>query len=191
MEYPPRGEVTELLLSWNPDDRECLQRLVQLVEPKLRLIARRHMRRERPGHILQTTALMNEAFLKLVNQERVDWRNRAHFLGVAATLMRRILVDHARAHGTGKRGGGAEQLPLDEVLVLSPRRSREMIALDDALQALAKRSARKARVVELRYFGGLGVEEVAESLNVHPNTVISDWKFARAWLKRELTRGVS
>jgi RNA polymerase sigma factor (TIGR02999 family) len=189
MEPPPSGQVTAILLAWTPDNPDCLQQLIELLEPELRAIARRHMRRERLGHTLQTTALMNEAFLKLVAQDRVDWRNRAHFLGVAATLMRRILVDHARARGRGKRGAGAELLPLDEMLAYSPRRSRDLVALDDALQELAKHSARKAKVVELRYFGGLTVEEAAEALHVHPNTVIGDWKFARAWLKRELTGG--
>ncbi|MGA2154019.1 MAG: sigma-70 family RNA polymerase sigma factor [Bryobacteraceae bacterium] len=183
--------VTELLLRWNAGDRDCLNELIPLVEQELRRIAHRHMRRERPGHTLQTTALVNEAWLKLADQSRANWRDRAQFLGVAAGLMRRILVDHARAAGRGKRGAGAIHLPLEEALVFSPAKSAALAALDDALNDFARIDPRKAQVVELRYFGGLSVEEAAEVLHVHPNTVIRDWGLARRWLKRELTCGVA
>jgi len=178
--------VTELLLRWSAGDRDCLDKLIPMVEQELRRIAHRHMRWERPVHTLQTTALVNEAWLKLVDQTRTNWRDRAQFLGVAAALMRHILVDRARASCRGKRGGGAARLPLDEALVLSPTKSASLVALDDALKDLAKFDPRRAQVVELRYFGGLSVEEAAEVLGVHPNTVIHDWSLAKAWLKREL-----
>jgi RNA polymerase sigma factor (TIGR02999 family) len=160
--------------------------LVPLVEGELRRIAHRYMRMERRGHTLQTTALVNEAYLKLVDQAQVDWQNRAQFLGVAARLMRHILVDRARELRRGKRGGGAHVLPLDAGLVFSPAKSAALVALDDALNELAGFDPRKAQIVELRYFGGMSVEETADVLGVHPNTVIRDWSLARAWLKREL-----
>jgi len=178
--------VTELLLRWRAGDDACLHRLVPLVEGELRRIAHRYMRMERRGHTLQTTALVNEAYLKLVDQAQVDWQNRAQFLGVAARLMRHILVDHARELRRGKRGGGAHALPLDAGLVFSPAKSAALVALDDALNELAGFDPRKAQIVELRYFGGMSVEETADVLGVHPNTVIRDWSLARAWLKREL-----
>jgi len=179
--------VTELLLRWGAGNQECLNELMPLVEGELRRIAHRYMRMERRGHTLQTTALVNEAYLKLVDHARVDWQNRAQFLGVAARLMRHILVDHARELCRGKRGGGAYVLPLDEGLVFSPAKSAALVALDDALNELAGFDPRKAQVVELRYFGGMSVEETAEALGVHPNTVIRDWRLAKVWLKRELT----
>ena len=144
------------------------------------------MRKEREGHTLQTTALINEVYLKLVDQSRANWQNRIHFLGVASGLMRRILVDHARGLGRVKRGGAAGHLPLDENLVFSPTKSASLIALDDALQELARLDPRKVQVVEMRYFGGLSVEEAAEALGVHPNTVIRDWRLAKTWLKGEM-----
>lgn len=150
-------------------------------------MAHRQMRRERPGHTLQTTALVNEAWLKLVDQSRANWHNRAQFLGVAAGLMRHILLDHARTASRDKRGGGAEHLVLDEALVFSPAKSAALIALDEALQDLARFDLRKAQVVEFRYFGGMSVEETAEALHLHPNSVIRDWSIAKAWLKRELS----
>ena len=187
MEPTGPAPVTELLLRWRAGDQECLNRLLPQVEGELRRIAHRNMRMERQGHTLQTTALVNEAYLKLVNQARVDWQNRAQFLGVAARLMRHVLVDRARELCRGKRGGGAHLLPLDEGLVFSPRKSAALVALDDALNELAGFDPRKAQTVELRYFGGLSVEEAAESLGVHPNTVIRDWGLAKVWLKRELS----
>jgi len=187
-ESPP---VTELLLKWRGGDEECLNQLIPLMERELRRIAHRYMRMERDGHTLQTTALVNEAYMRLVDQARVDWQNRAQFMGVAARLMRHILVDHARGLCRGKRGGGAHVLPLDEGLVFSSRKSAELVALDDALEELGKFDARKAQVIELRYFGGMSVEETAEALGVHPNTVIRDWSLAKAWLKRELTRSAA
>ena len=178
--------VTELLLRWRAGDRECLNQLVPLVDGELRRIASHYMRMERRGHILQTTALVNEAYLKLVDQAQVDWQNRAHFLGVAARLMRQILVDRAREIHRSKRGGGANLLPLDGGLNFSTAKSAALVALDDALHDLAGFDLRKARIVELRYFGGMTVEETAEALGVHPNTVLRDWSLAKAWLKCEL-----
>ena len=182
------GPVTELLFGWRAGKQQCLKELIPLVEGELRQIAHRYMRMERRGHTLQTSALVNEAYLKLVNHSHVDWQNRAHFLGVAAQLMRHILVDHARGLCREKRGGGAALLPLNEGLVFSARKSAALVALDDALIELTKFDPRKARVVELRYFGGMTVEETAEVLGVHANTVINDWSTAKVWLKRELNR---
>ena len=179
--------VTEFLLRWRAGDQECLNRLLPQVEGELRRIARHYMRMEREGHTLQTTALVNDAYLKLVDQAQVDWQNRAQFLGVAAQSMRHILVDHARELRRGKRGGGAQVLPLDEGLAFSPAKSAALVALDDALNELAGLDPRKAQIVELRYFGGMSVEETADVLGVHPNTVIRDWSLARAWLKCELS----
>jgi RNA polymerase sigma-70 factor, ECF subfamily len=186
LETKGSAPVTELLLRWRAGNQECLQQLLPLVEGELRRIAHRYMRMERRGHTLQTTALVNEAYLKLVDQAQVDWQNRAQFLGVAARLMRHILVDHARELCREKRGGGARPLLLDEGLVFSPGKSAALVALDDALTDLAAADPRKAQVVELRYFGGMSVEETAEALGVHPNTVIRDWRLARIWLWREL-----
>jgi RNA polymerase sigma factor (TIGR02999 family) len=180
------GPITQLLLRWNSGEESCLDELIPLLEHELRLIAHRQMRKEREGHTLQTTALVNEAYLKLVDQSRANWQNRAQFLGVASGLMRRILVDHARGLCRAKRGGAAGHLLLDEDLVFSPAKSAALVALDDALEELARLDPRKAKVVELRYFGGLSVAEASEALGVHPNTIIRDWGLARAWLKREL-----
>jgi RNA polymerase sigma-70 factor, ECF subfamily len=184
---PTRPEpVTELLTRWRAGERECLNQLVPLVESELRRIAHRRMRMERPGHTLQTTALINEVYLKLVDQTQVDWQDRAQFLGIAARLMRQILVDHARELHRAKRGGGALLVPLDVGVAFSSERSDALVALDDALRDLASFDPRKARIVELRCFAGMTVEEAAEALGVHPNTVIRDWGLAKAWLKREL-----
>jgi len=179
--------VTELLIRWRAGHQECLNELMPLVEGELRRIAHRYMRMERQGHTLQTTALVNEAYLKLVDQAKVDWQNRAQFLGLAAHMMRHILVDHARELCRGKRGGGARVLPLDEGLVFSSAKSAALVALDDALNELAGFDPRKAQIVELRYFGGMSVEETAAALGVHPNTVIRDRGLAKVWLKRELS----
>ncbi len=191
MHPPDSSSVTGLLLRWGAGEEECLNQLVPLVEPELRRIAHCLMRKERQGHTLQTTGLVNEAYLKLVDQSRANWHNRAQFIRVAANLMRRILVDHARALLRNKRGGSAVHLLLKEGLVCSPAKSASLIALDDALEDLARIDPRKAQVVELRYFGGLSVEEAAEALHVHPNTVIRDWNLARVWLKRHVTGGKS
>lgn len=187
--HPSGSEpVTELLQRWRAGEERCLDQLIPLVEGELRQIAHRYMQTERSDHTLQTTALVNEACLKLMRDGQADWQNRAHFFGLAAQLMRHILVDHARGLRRERRGGAVPHLPLDEALVVSPVKSAALVALDDALTELATFDARKAKVVELRYFGGMSVEEAAEVLNVHPNTVIHDWKLARIWLKRELTR---
>ena len=184
----PAAPITQLLPRWNAGEVACRDELIPLMEQELRRIAGRQMRKEREGHTLQTTALVNEAYLKLVDRSRANRQNRAHFLAVAASLMRRILVDHARGYCRNKRGGNGAHMPLDENFVFAPAKSASLIALDDALQELARMDPRKAQVVEMRYFAGLRVEEAAEALHVHPNTIIRDWGLARAWLKRELRR---
>jgi RNA polymerase sigma factor (TIGR02999 family) len=183
------ASLTQKLVQWGKGDRENLNELALLVQDELHRIASRHMRREQPGHTLQTTALLNEAYLRLIDQTQVAWRDRAHFFGIAARIMRQILVDHARGAGREKRGGGVCHLALDEALVFSPEKSAALTALDEALDRLAAKDPRKAQVVELRYFGGLSVEETAEVLQVHSNTVIRDWSLAKAWLRRELEAG--
>jgi len=183
---PPSPGVTELLRAWSDGDDEALERLMPLVEAELRRLARAYMGRERRGHTLQTTALMNEAFLKLTDARRVRWQDRAHFLGISARLMRRVLVDHARHRGYQKRGGGAERVTLHDELVISADPALDVVALDRALEALAKVDVRKSRTIELRFFGGLSVEETAEVLKVSPDTVKRDWRLAKLWLLREL-----
>lgn len=181
---PP--EVSQLLRDWSNGDDSALQELMPLIDKELRLVAHRFMRRENPGHTLQTTALVNEAYLRLVDQ-RVDWRNRSHFFGIAAGLMRRILIDHARSQVKIKRGGGAHHVALDEALTIAKERSEDLVALDEALNRLDEFDERKGKVVELRFFGGLSVEETAEVLQVSPVTVMRDWSMAKAWLHRELS----
>ena len=183
---PSPGAVTELLRAWGDGDDGALERLTPLVEAELRRLARGYMRRERRDHTLQATALVNEAFLRLTDARRVRWQDRAHFLGISARLMRRVLVDHARSRGYRKRGGGAERVTLNEGLVPSPEPAVDVVALDGALQALAAVDVRKSRVIELRFFGGLSVEETAEVLHVSPDTVKRDWRLAKLWLLREL-----
>ncbi len=183
---PTPSQVTELLLAWGEGDEAAFARLVPLVEAELRRIARRHMGHEHQGHTLQPTALVNEAYLKLVAINRVRWQDRAHFFAMSSRVMRRILVDHARAHRYQKRGGGAQHITLDEELPASSDASAMIVALDEALQALAALDERKGRVVEMRFFGGLTVEETAEALKVSPETVLRDWKFAKRWLASEL-----
>jgi RNA polymerase sigma-70 factor (ECF subfamily) len=180
--------MTDLLAAWSDGDREALDRLLPLVERELHRLAHHYMSRERPDHTLQTGALVNEAYLKLVDQTRVRWQNRAHFFAIAAQTMRRILIDHARRRRYDKRGGGARPLPLDEAAHVTDERAAELVALDDALKLLQDVDERKARVVELRYFGGLSVEEVAEVLKVSPDTVGREWRRARAFLLREMER---
>jgi RNA polymerase sigma factor (TIGR02999 family) len=182
------GSVTGLLLAWREGDEEALARLTPLVHQELQRIARRCMRGERAGHSLQATALVNEAYLRLIDVQHVNWQNRAHFLAMSARLMRRILVDVARARGYQKRGGGALKVSLAEGLLTSEK-GQDLVALDDALRELAKVDDRKSRIVELRFFGGLSVEETAEALSVSADTVMRDWKLAKAWLLRELRRG--
>jgi RNA polymerase sigma factor (TIGR02999 family) len=179
-------EATKLLLAWGQGDQGALERLVPLVHDELCRIARRCMAGERVGHSLQATALVNEAYLRLIDVSHVDWQNRAHFLAVSARLMRRILVDHARSRNYKKRGGGAQRVSFDEGLVVAVEPGQDLIALHDALTALAKVDARKSQVVELRFFGGLSVEETAEALHVSTDTVTRDWKVAKVWLLREL-----
>jgi len=180
------GAVTELLRAWGDGDDGALERLTPLVEAELRRLARGYMRRERGGHTLQTTALVNEAFLRLTDARRIRWQDRAHFLAISARLMRRVLVDHARARGYLKRGGGAQRVTLNEWLAATPAPALDVVALDRALSALAAVDPRKAQVIELRFFGGLTVEEAAEVLGVSPDTVKRDWRLAKLWLLREL-----
>ena len=180
-------EITQLLLSWSKGDEAALDQLIPLVYPELRKLARRYMSRESPEHTLQTSALINEAYLRLVDQQAVEWQDRAHFFAVAAQVMRHILIDHARSHLYGKRGAGAQHLPLDEAAFVSQERATELVALDDALTNLAKIDERKSRIVELRFFGGLSVEETAEAMKVSPVTVMREWRTAKAWLYREIS----
>jgi RNA polymerase sigma factor (TIGR02999 family) len=180
------GAVTQLLRAWSNGDEAALERLIPLVEAELRRLARGYMRRERRDHTLQVTALINEAFVRLTDARQVRWQDRAHFLGISARLMRRVLVDHARARGYQKRGGEARRVELDEALMVSPGLSVELLALDRALEELAAADPRKAQVIELRFFGGLSVEETAEALHVSTDTVKRDWRIARLWLLREL-----
>ena len=181
-------DVTELLMAWGNGDQDALSRLTPLVYDELHRLAEGYMRREHAGHTLQTTALLNEAYIKLVDSSRVRWQNRAHFFAVAAQLMRRILVDFARNRRYQKRGGDWRQVTLGEVLGVATNVDSDLVALDEALQELAKLDPRKARVVELRFFGGLSLEETAEALQVSTDTVGRDWRAAKAWLKRELKR---
>ena len=187
MPAPAPQDVTTLLLAWNEGDEDALGQLMPLVYAELRRLARQYMRGERPGHTLQTTALVNEAYLRLVDARRVRWQNRAHFFAVSARLIRRILVDFARERGYKKRGGGVRHVSLDQALDLGQQPDKDLMALDEALQALAEFDPRKGQVVELRFFGGLSVEEVAEVLQVSPETVHRDWRLAKAWLKRRLS----
>jgi RNA polymerase sigma factor (TIGR02999 family) len=181
------GDVTQLLIAWNDGDESALEKLVPLVYGELRRLARHHMRRERADHTLQTTALINEAYLELVDIRNVHWQNRAHFFALCARLMRRILVDFARSRHYAKRGGGAQPICLDQSVAVSPEHSPDLVAVDEALQSLAKMDSRKAKVVELRFFGGLTVEETAEVLKVSPETVRRDWRLAKVWLLREIS----
>jgi len=178
--------VTELLLAWGRGDRSALDELVPIVHQELRRLARLQMRGERDNHTLQTTALVNEAFIRLVDLRRIRWQDRAHFLALSARLMRRILVDHARSRNYRKRGGGAVDVALDDSLALSRERGADLVALDDALEGLARMDPRKGQVVELRFFGGLSVEETAEALRISPETVLRDWRLAKVWLLREV-----
>jgi len=182
-------EITRMLQEWSGGDRDALDALLPLVYTELHRQASRYLRRERSDHTLQTTALIHEAYMKLVDQREVNWQNRTHFFGIAAQMMRRILVDYARQRHRAKRGGIAEDLPLEEAaLVVSEERSVDLVALDEALTRLAEFDERQARIVELRYFSGLTIEETAEVLRISPATVKSDWNVAKAWLRHEITR---
>ena len=181
--------LTQLLIDWSNGDQSAFDKLMPLIDEELRRLAHRYMSRERAGHTLQTTALVNEAFVRLVNRKNVNWQNRAHFFGLAAQLMRTILVDHARSHACAKRGGGAFKLELDDALVVSQKKASEVIALDDALKELARLDPQQSRIVELRFFGGLTVEETAEVLHLSPATIKREWSTAKAWLYHELSKG--
>jgi RNA polymerase sigma factor (TIGR02999 family) len=181
-------EITELLQAWRRGDESALEKLTPQVYRELHRAAKGCMRAERDGHTLQTTALINELYLRLTDLKEIDWQNRAHFFALCARQMRRILTDQARARQSHKRGGGAQPISLDAAPIVSTRPQREVLAIDDALKALAKVDSRKSQVVELRFFGGLNVEETAEVLKVSPDTVVRDWKLAKAWLLRELSQ---
>jgi RNA polymerase sigma factor (TIGR02999 family) len=189
MTASPPNEVTQMLLDWSGGDKAALDRLMPLVYEELRRLAHHYMGRERAGHTLQTTAIVNEAYLQLVDQRSVEWQNRAHFFGIAAHLMRRILASYARSRRYIKRGGGAHQVLLDEAMMVSEEKAADMVALDDALSALAEIDPRKSQIVEMRFFSGLSIEETAEVLGVSPGTVMRDWTLAKAWLRREMTKG--
>ncbi len=180
------AEVTQLLMAWSEGDQSALKTLTPLVHEELRRLAHHYMKAERPGHTLQTTALVNEAYLKLIDQKQVEFRNRTQFFALAATLMRHILVDHARSRQYLKRGGGVQRVSLDKALAVSADRGEDLVALDEALGRLAAIDARKGRVVELRFFGGLSVDETAEALDVSAVTVMREWSMAKAWLYNSL-----
>src|SRR5262245_13187165 len=184
---PGSQEVTQLLLDWSNCDQGALDKLIPLVNSELRKLAGRYMRRESPGHTLQTSALVNEAYLRLIDQKKVRWQNRAHFYGIAAQLMRRILIDHARSHHYAKRGGGALKVSLDEAAAVKETPAAELLAVDEALEKLTAMDARKGRIVELRFFGGLSLEETAEVMGISSPTVQREWRAAKAWLRRMLT----
>lgn len=181
-------DVSELLIAWGNGDEKALNKLMPLVYQELRGIAARFMRRENPGHTLQTSALVNEAYIRLIDQKKVQWQNRAHFFGVAAQAMRRILVDHARRRASLKRGGNVTKLSLKEDAVLSPERAAELISLDKALKTLAESDPQKCRIVEMKFFGGLSTEEIAEVEKVSTSTIEREWRKAKAWLYREIEK---
>jgi RNA polymerase sigma factor (TIGR02999 family) len=180
-------EITQLLAEWSDGNQSALDELYPLVYDELHRLARRYMSRERQDHTLQTTALINEAYVRLVDQRNVHWANRSHFFAISAQIMRRILIDHARRHAYAKRGGGAQQVSLDEAATVTRSAGAELIRLDEALKSLAEMDPRRSQVVELRYFGGLNNEEIAGVLNISENTVTRDWNMARAWLHQQLT----
>jgi len=184
----PQHEVTQILQDWSGGDPNAPERLMPLVYDEMRRLARSFLARERGSHTLQPTALVNEAYLRLVDQTRVNWQNRAHFYGIAARMMRRVLIDHARAHAAGKRGAGAIRLSIDDIQVPVEERAASFIDLDEALKTLEQMDERKCKVVEMRFFGGLTDEEIAEVLSVTTRTVLRDWKKARLWLYRELSQ---
>jgi RNA polymerase sigma factor (TIGR02999 family) len=182
------NEVTQLLINWSQGDRKALDDLIPLVQVELRRLARHYMAREKPDHTLQTSALINEAYIRLIDQQNVPWQNRAHFFAVSAQVMRHILVDHARKHRYAKRGGGAPQVSLDEAVARVDQKADELVALDEALKSLAKLDPRKSQIIELRFFGGLNLDETAEVMKISSPTVQREWRSARAWLRHELNR---
>jgi RNA polymerase sigma-70 factor, ECF subfamily len=186
---PSPQEISRLLAAWGGGDRAALDELIPLVYGELRRLAHLYTGRKSPGHTLQTSALVNEAYLRLADQTHPRWQNRAHFFAICAQLMRQILVDYARRRGARKRGGGERPVPLDEGLIFSEERAADVVALDEALARLAEFDPRQSRVVELRFFGGLSIEETAEVLGVSPGTVMRDWTLAKAWLRREISGG--
>ena len=186
-----REDVTQLLAAWGKGDKSALDKLLPLVHAELRRIARRQMSQERDGHTLQATALVNEAYLRLAGQQGYEWQNRAHFFAVCAQVMRHVLIDHARAHARDKRGGGAIQVSLDEAAALAGQPAEHLLALDDALQFLESVDPQKGKIVELRYFGGLSIDETAEVLNISPRTVRREWQRSKAWLYRLITEGLT
>jgi RNA polymerase sigma factor (TIGR02999 family) len=186
---PSRNELTALLTAWTSGDAAAFEKLSEVVYNELRRLARNQMRQERPGHTLQATALVHEAFVRIMDWKNVEWKNRAHFFAVAAQMMRRILVDHARARRNLKRGGEWKQVTLTAAEFLPLNMHADLVAVDDALRALERADPRKGRVVELRFFGGLTVEETAEVLKISSDTVLNDWRFAKSWLLRKLSRG--
>jgi len=188
---PARHQITELLAEWREGNQSALDELYPLVYDELHRLARRYMSRERKDHTLQTTALINEAYVRMVDQKNVNWANRSHFFAISAQIMRRILIDHARRNAYAKRGGGAQQVSLEEVAALVPEQGRELMRLDEALKSLAERDPRRSQVVELRYFGGLNNEEIAGVLQVSENTVTRDWNMARAWLYQQLSENAT
>ncbi len=188
MSQNPTQEVTQLLIAWSSGDKAALDKLMPLIHQELRRLAHRYMSRERPGHTLQTTALVNEAYLRLVNRKDVHWQNRTHFFAIAAELMRTILVDHARSHAYAKRGGGLRKIELDEAMIVSQERAVEVLALDEVLKELADIDPQQSRIVELRFFGGLTIEETAEVLGLSPATIKREWSTAKAWLYHELAK---
>jgi RNA polymerase sigma-70 factor (ECF subfamily) len=179
--------VTELLIAWGDGDRAALDQLMPLVYEELRRLAHRYIKRERPNHTLQTSGLVNEAYLRLVDQSQLKLKNRAHFFGIAARLMRQILVDYARKRKYAKRGGDAQRIPFEEILIVSDERAADIVALDDALKELSEIDPRQSQIVELRFFGGLSIEEAAQVLDVSPGTVMRDWTLAKAWLRMAVT----
>jgi RNA polymerase sigma factor (TIGR02999 family) len=185
---PSPQEMTQLLAAWSEGDPSALDKLAPLVYAELHHLARRYMRRERPDHTLQTTALVNEAYVRLIDQRDVRWQNRAHFFAIAAQMMRRILIDHARKRASAKGGGGGK-LSLEEAAMLSDERAAELVALDEALERLAEIDERKSKIVEMRFFGGLSVEEIANVIGVSPDTITREWRRAKAWLHREIAKG--
>jgi len=187
MTQPRQHDITQLLAKWSDGNQSALDELYPLVYNELHRLARRYMSRERKGHTLQTTALINEAYVRLVDQRNVHWANRSHFFAISAQIMRRILIDHARRHAYAKRGGGAQHVSLEEVAAVTPDPGRELVRLDEALKSLAEMDPRRSQVVEMRYFGGLNNEEIAGVLNISENTVTRDWNMARAWLYQQLT----